>query len=309
MKKLVRDKIIEIIKKKWEDVNFYNCDEIEFKKRLFEKLLEESKEVMNSSNKDELKEELADVLEVFYYILKEQDINFEEIENIRKNKKEEKWWFDKKIVLDIESLNRKRVFLLKWWESKENYSSYDDFVRQYEVSISKDNFYKWSDNLQNFLGSKFDVIEIERFNKGFADYKIWKIVFEKYLDKIKFGDILVWHSLWWSFFLKYFCSLNKKELEKIFSKISKLILVAPAIEDTDDEVLWNFKFDYKNDLKKISDFWDKIFILASEDDFVVPFEEAKIIEKYLPTANYLFFKDKWHFLVEKFPELVDLITK
>jgi len=52
MKKLIRDKIIEIIKKRWEDVNFYTCDKIEFKKRLFNKLLEETKEVINLNNKE-----------------------------------------------------------------------------------------------------------------------------------------------------------------------------------------------------------------------------------------------------------------
>jgi len=102
MQKLIRDKIIEIIENEWRKVNYYICDEKEYKKSLFNKLLEEVKEVVNSNNKNELKEELADLLEVFYSILKNENISFEEIENIRKTKKDKKWWFDKKIILDMD---------------------------------------------------------------------------------------------------------------------------------------------------------------------------------------------------------------
>ena len=87
MQKLIRDKIIEIIENEWRKVNYYICDEKEYKKRLFDKLFEEVKEVINSNNKNELKEEFADLLEVFYSVLKNENINFEEIEKIRKEKK------------------------------------------------------------------------------------------------------------------------------------------------------------------------------------------------------------------------------
>ena len=209
----------------------------------------------------------------------------------------------------MDSLEKKQVFLLRWWEAKENYKNYDDFVKKYEINPYEEKKIKWSDNLQDVLWTKFKVIDIERFNKWFADYNIWKKVFEKYLDFIKEGDILIGYSLWWSFFLKYFSWLEIDKRKEILWKISKLILVAPAIEDSENELLWTFKFNYKNDLKKLDEFWNKIFIFASRDDFVVPFEEAEIIKKYLPNANYVFFEDKGHFLIKEFPELVNLIIK
>ena len=90
MEKLVRDKIPEIIKDEYGYVDFYKADKKEFKKFLFEKLIEESDEVYEAKNKIELMEEIADLLEVIYAILKNENISLEEIEQIRKEKLEKR---------------------------------------------------------------------------------------------------------------------------------------------------------------------------------------------------------------------------
>ena len=102
MEKLVRDKIPEIIKSRWEDPDFYIANDLEYKIELFKKLLEESLEVKKSNNKEELIEELADVIEVINSICKNSWISMEDIEKARLKKLDERWWFDDKIILEID---------------------------------------------------------------------------------------------------------------------------------------------------------------------------------------------------------------
>lgn len=94
--KLVRDKIPEIIQKDNElPVTRILSDE-EAIKYLNAKLLEEVNEYLE----DENIEELADVLEVFHGILKAKNIKFEDVENIRIQKKNERGGFENKIFLE-----------------------------------------------------------------------------------------------------------------------------------------------------------------------------------------------------------------
>ncbi len=97
----------------------------------------------------------------------------------------------------------KQIILLRWWQAKENYKSYKDFVTKYEIDPYAEKYIKWSDLLWDTVKNKYkniDFIEIERFNKLFADYEIRKIVFEKYINFIKNNSIFVAHSLGWTFF-------------------------------------------------------------------------------------------------------------
>ena len=99
MEKLVRDKIPEIITKNWENCEYYIASYNEHVNKLLEKIVEESIEVSKSLNNEELTEEIADVLEVIRTICEKNNIDLDEVEKIRLEKKEKKWWFDKGIVL------------------------------------------------------------------------------------------------------------------------------------------------------------------------------------------------------------------
>lgn len=197
---------------------------------------------------------------------------------------------------------KQQIILLRWWTPKENYANYYEFLEKYEINPYEEKKTKWSDTLAEDLWEGFEVLEIKRPNKDFADYKAWEIVFNKYIPFIRNGAIFVWHSLWWSFFLKYF------ELHPcLITKFSEFNLIAPAIEDSEIELLGSFKPDLS--FKNLKKFQNKITIFASKDDFIVPFKEIETLKKYLPDANYKIFDNKWHFLQEKFYELLNEIKK
>lgn len=193
---------------------------------------------------------------------------------------------------------KQQIVLLRWWSPKENYKDYYDFLEKYEINPYKEKFIKWSDTLAKDLWENFEILEIERPNKDFADYKARKIMFEKYIPYIQSGAIFLGHSLGWSFFLKFF-----DENPSLLEKFSKIILVAPATEDSEIELLGTFKPDLEfNNLKK---YQDKIIVFASKDDFIVPYKEIELLQEKLANIDYRIFENKWHFLQEKFDELYE----
>lgn len=95
-KKLVRDKIPQIIKSNGEEPITRILDDEEYLKELNIKLTEEVKEYLEDGNV----EELADIVEVIYGILDAKKVTLEEFENIRKSKVEKRGAFKEKIFLD-----------------------------------------------------------------------------------------------------------------------------------------------------------------------------------------------------------------
>lgn len=94
--KLVRDNIPEIIKKNGGEPKTRILEHEEYKKMLDEKLLEEVNEYL----KDDNIEEIADIYEVMFAILKYKKITFEEVEKIALEKKIKRGGFEEKIFLE-----------------------------------------------------------------------------------------------------------------------------------------------------------------------------------------------------------------
>lgn len=94
--KLVRDKIIEIIQSKGEKAKFHIADEAEYKEKLFDKLKEETDELI----KDPSISEVADVLEVVDAICKHLGFSEEEVREIKEKKASDRGGFEKKIILE-----------------------------------------------------------------------------------------------------------------------------------------------------------------------------------------------------------------
>ncbi len=91
-KKLVRDKIPEILDEKGIAYEIYTADETEFRNELIIKLEEEVNEFIS----DQSNEELADIMEVIEAIKTLPE--FSNVEEIRLEKKEKRGGFDKKII-------------------------------------------------------------------------------------------------------------------------------------------------------------------------------------------------------------------
>ena len=97
-KKLVRDKIPEIIKLKGDEFEIRVMDREEFERELKRKLVEEATEVLGVSP-DALPKELADVLELVKSIAEYYDIDFELIEEKQAERRKERGGFKKRIFL------------------------------------------------------------------------------------------------------------------------------------------------------------------------------------------------------------------
>lgn len=100
--KLVRDKIPQNIEKKGKKCSYYVLEENEYQKELDIKLFEEANEFIA----DHSIEEMADLMEVIEAIKKSHNLQNEEIENVRLEKKAKKGGFDEKIYLiEVEETN------------------------------------------------------------------------------------------------------------------------------------------------------------------------------------------------------------
>lgn len=97
--KLVRDKIPELLDKKGGETETEVLDNKKYIIFLAKKLREECEEIISAGSKQNLTEELADLVEVIQAISKVNDIDFMEIENIRLAKKEKYGGFEHKILL------------------------------------------------------------------------------------------------------------------------------------------------------------------------------------------------------------------
>lgn len=94
--KLIRDKIPEILEKKWVKFKSHKATDSEYFQKLKEKLVEEVNEFLQDNNS----EEIADILEVIDAICVYQNFQKIEIEQTQKEKAEKNWRFLERIILE-----------------------------------------------------------------------------------------------------------------------------------------------------------------------------------------------------------------
>lgn len=97
--KLIRDKILDMMLTTNCIVHDKKLESAELVAALKNKLLEEAHEVVATKSVEELKEELADLLEVVYTILSTHKLELTEIEKIRETKKLHKGGFTQGIYV------------------------------------------------------------------------------------------------------------------------------------------------------------------------------------------------------------------
>ncbi len=99
--KLIRDRIPEIIEKSGSRSKVRTLSEKDYKEELLKKLVEEAKEALEvKGDKKESTKEFGDVLEIIDYLIKVLDLDKEEIEKTRKERRESRGGFDKKLFLE-----------------------------------------------------------------------------------------------------------------------------------------------------------------------------------------------------------------
>lgn len=97
--KLVRDRVPEIIAGTGKKCSTKTLDQSEFIKELRRKSFEELEEYMNADNHEEALEELADLLEIIHALAETHGASIEKVEELRKQKSEERGGFKEKIFL------------------------------------------------------------------------------------------------------------------------------------------------------------------------------------------------------------------
>lgn len=98
--KLVRDKIPSKIENNGEIAITRVLDEEEYRKELYKKILEESDEVINAKSKEEILEELADVLEIIKSIAQLENKTLDDIIEIANQKRLKSGGFEKRLFLE-----------------------------------------------------------------------------------------------------------------------------------------------------------------------------------------------------------------
>ncbi|MBM3192999.1 MAG: hypothetical protein FJZ59_02050 [Chlamydiae bacterium] len=103
--KLWRDKAIDLMQELKSIIHWQRLTDAEYDYQLRQKLLEESREVCRASSRQELMQELADVLEIIEALSAANKIPFEEVKTIQLKKKAERGGFEgRKFVTIAEHL-------------------------------------------------------------------------------------------------------------------------------------------------------------------------------------------------------------
>lgn len=203
---------------------------------------------------------------------------------------------------------KKQIIVIHGGTSFATYKDYLSYLKNKEIKIEKLRPRKeWKNYLASKLSARYDVLLPLMPNATNARYQEWKIWFDNITKVLNNKIVLVGHSLGGIFLAKYLS-------ENIFpKKIAAVILVAAPFDDSDDdteragskESLKDFAL--PSSLKKLAKQCDKIYLLHSQDDPVVPFKQLEKYKNALPNAKAIVFKDRKHFNQETFPEIVKII--
>lgn len=95
--KLIRDKMPNILRDMGVSVSMHVMEHGEYIQALKKKLLEEANEVLESKTENELREELADIIEVVLTLIQASGFEYQQIDQCRLQKREAKGGFEQRI--------------------------------------------------------------------------------------------------------------------------------------------------------------------------------------------------------------------
>jgi len=195
---------------------------------------------------------------------------------------------------------KQQVVLIHGGTTFSSYKNYIESMKTIVLELEKLKYrVDWKDSITADLGGDYEVLVPGMPNGTNAQYKEWSIWFEHIIPLLNNNVILVGHSLGGIFLAKY---LSEKVISK---KIKAVILVSAPYEGLESEELASFTL-----LEPLANFnkqAEKILLVHSEDDAVVPISHVYKYHDDLPNSRVVLFSDRGHFKQDHFPELVDLI--
>jgi predicted alpha/beta hydrolase family esterase len=171
----------------------------------------------------------------------------------------------------------------------------------------------WHAWLMWSLEPKYNFIKPKMPGSDNAHYELWKIIFEKYLNKITQSEIdVVCHSLGTIFLMKYLVENGFKNANGNI-KIKNLHLVAPIVDNKfqpadDVEDCGTFAFDISK-VSEIKKYCENIHIWHSTDDTMCRFANTEYLLEQIPEIILHKFENRSHFLDTTFWELFDEMRK
>jgi len=197
--------------------------------------------------------------------------------------------------------NKTQIFLVHGGTTFKNKKDYLKYLKTRKISIEKR--VMWNDNyLDKELGKNFEIIRPRMPLPDNAEYKYWKIAFERYIPYLRNNIILIGGSLGGIFLAKY---LSEHKFPK---KILSTYLICPPFDNTilGEDLVGGFKL--KSDLSLLEKNSKNLYLMFSKDDDCVPVSHAKKYEKKLKNTQIIIYKSKnGHFRISKFPEIIKMI--
>jgi predicted alpha/beta hydrolase family esterase len=135
-----------------------------------------------------------------------------------------------------------------------------------------------------------------------ARYEEWIITFENYIPKLSDQVILIGLSLGGTFLAKY---LSENQFPKEI--VSAYLIGTPYDDDLiGEELAGGFNID--SDLSLLEENCNKLTLMFSEDDDVVPVRHADKFRRTLSEPEIITYESKdGHFQVKELPELIEKI--
>lgn len=204
------------------------------------------------------------------------------------------------------SKDKKQVFYVHGGSAYSNYEAFLNVLKQKTIRDlpGSEQIKKWSGTLREDLGEKYEVFMPTMPNSQNAKYLEWKIWYERHFEYLQDNLILLGWSQGGYFLVKY---LLENDLP--FTVKALFLVAAPFdAENFEGEDGGDFAFDVSK-VVALSRIVEKIVILHSKDDFIVPYNHALKYKESLPQAELMTFEDKNHFLIPEFPELLEKIRE
>lgn len=198
---------------------------------------------------------------------------------------------------------RQQILYIHGGATHKTTRAYLHFLKTRPIKIEKK--IAWNDTyLDRTLGQKFQIIRPRMPLADNAKYRDWLIHFKRFFPKLKNNIILIGQSLGGVFLAKY---LSENHFPK---KILSVYLVCPPYDDTLPTETLAGGFKLKSDLSLLQKNIQRLYLLFSRNDDVVPVTHAIKYAKKLPKARIVIYKNiKGHFQVARFPQIVSLIKR